>query len=249
VGDLSRSYYSLLQRIRGYTDYLESLNGKLAHELRTPLAVVKSSLELARAQPESTAYLQRAEEGVERLRLLLSAMSEASRVEQTIQQAEQQPFDLVPLVNDLVAAYGDTYPEHPFSALVSVPAAPLHGSPELMAQLLDKLVGNARDFAPPGSTISLSLGPTTNPREGDGRGRQLLLAVRNTGPSLPPGPHQQLFDSLVSQRPARQQGDHPHLGLGLYIVRLLADAHGGRVLARNLPDDTGVEFGVLLPWP
>jgi two-component system sensor histidine kinase ChvG len=57
--------------------------------------------------------------------------------------------------------------------------------------------------------------------------------------------HEQLFDSLVSLREKRSSGQH--LGLGLHIVRLVAEAHGGFVSARNLPNDKGVEFTISLP--
>ncbi|HRP87211.1 MAG TPA: sensor histidine kinase, partial [Gammaproteobacteria bacterium] len=70
------------------------------------------------------------------------------------------------------------------------------------------------------------------------------LVVANSGSRLPPGPAERLFDSLVSARPA---GAAPHLGLGLFIVRLVAEHHGGRATARNLPQDGGVEFVVELP--
>ena len=238
IGDLSRSYHQLLHRVQGYTEYLETLNGKLAHELRTPMAIVKSSLELARSQLDPSAYLQRAEEGIERLRLILSAMSEASRVEQTIQQSERQQFDLVPLIQGLTEAYRDTYPGHQFEAHISVPQATLQGSPELMAQLLDKLVDNARGFTPAGGQITLGL---------EQKDHRLLLWVRNQGSQLPEALSQQLFDSLVSHRDKKDKEDQPHLGLGLYIVRLIAEAHAGQVQARNLPDQSGVEFSISLP--
>jgi signal transduction histidine kinase len=62
---------------------------------------------------------------------------------------------------------------------------------------------------------------------------------------LPDILHERLFDSLVSLREHRGNGQH--LGLGLHIVRLVAEAHGGKVSARNLPDDQGVEFSIRLP--
>lgn len=239
IGDLSRSYHNLLQRVRNYTSYLETLGGKLAHELRTPLAIVKSSLELAQTSPGNNAeYLQRAQEGSERLRLILSAMSEASRVEQTIQQSDFQTFDLRSLVRDMAQAYGDTYTSHRFqSELPDVPAW-VRGSPELIVQMLDKLADNARDFAPPDSTIEIAVNSFKN---------KWLLTVSNIGPTLPPNLEGQLFDSLVSQRDADHKGQSPHLGLGLYIVRLIAAAHEGQVEAHNRAQGDGVVFTVTLP--
>jgi signal transduction histidine kinase len=72
-----------------------------------------------------------------------------------------------------------------------------------------------------------------------------LLAVRNQGSRLPATLHEQLFDSLVSLREGGEAGRH--LGLGLHIVRLVAEAHHGRVQASNLPDGQGVEFRITLP--
>jgi signal transduction histidine kinase len=62
---------------------------------------------------------------------------------------------------------------------------------------------------------------------------------------LPDELKDRLFDSLVSLREKR--GTEPHLGLGLYIVRLVAAAHDGDVIARNLPGGAGVEFMITLP--
>ena len=239
IGDLSRSYHQLLQRVRNYTGYLETLGGKLAHELRTPLAIVKSSLELAQATPgDNGEYLQRALEGSDRLRQILSAMSEASRVEQSIQQTEFQPFDLRALVDAMTQAYADTYPDHDYQSHLPEEVAWVDGNPELLAQLLDKLVDNARDFAPAGTTIELGISRFK---------QQWLLTVSNQGPILPPNLEGQLFDSLVSQRDAEHKGAAPHLGLGLYIVRLIALAHHGQVEAHNRAQGDGVIFTITLP--
>ena len=68
--------------------------------------------------------------------------------------------------------------------------------------------------------------------------------MRNSGSELAAQP-ESLFDSLVSRR--SEKSEQPHLGLGLYIVRLVAEFHEGRVTATNLPDGSGVEFRVTLP--
>ncbi|MCB1566213.1 MAG: histidine kinase, partial [Xanthomonadales bacterium] len=81
VGDLSRRFGRLLDEVDGYTDYLRSLAGKLSHELHTPLAVVRSSLENLEAQPlpaEASTYVDRARDGATRLAAIVRAMSEAT---------------------------------------------------------------------------------------------------------------------------------------------------------------------------
>ena len=77
-------------------------------------------------------------------------------------------------------------------------------------------------------------------------GTRLRLSVENEGPALPAAMHGRLFDSMVSVR-GKQVGDEPHLGLGLYIVRLIAEFHGGIVRADNRADGRGVVIAVVLP--
>ena len=103
--------------------------------------------------------------------------------------------------------------------------------------MLDKLVANAVEFATGEDPVELSLACA----EG-----KAVLRVRNRGPLLPAAMKERLFDSLVSVR-QHAPGDEPHLGLGLYIVRLIAEFHGGRAHAGDLPDGSGVIFEVRLP--
>jgi len=96
--------------------------------------------------------------------------------------------------------------------------------------MLDKLVENAVDFASPGTAVRVSLARL---------GAQARLRVENDGPPLADAVRDSLFDSMVSVRAARADGV-PHLGLGLYVARLIAEFHGGSLAAENLPTGRGV---------
>lgn len=243
IGALARSYSALLARVQAYTSYLQTLGGKLSHELRTPLTIVSSSLENlaseARLADPADRYLERARSGTARMHALLTALTEATRVEQSIEQAERVAFDLDELVRNIGAAYRETFSAHRIEVLPVGAPCPMHGAPDLIAQMLDKLMDNAADFCPPGGRIALALeaGP-----------RAYRLSVRNEGPSLPADLENRVFESLVSARTREAARDsRPHLGLGLYIVRLIVEFHRGAVTAANLPDGSGVEVCVELP--
>jgi len=243
LGDLSRSFSSLLGRLDEYTGYLRTLAGKLAHEIRTPLTIIRSSLE--NLESESTSdnakiYIARAREGSERLGAILSAMGAATKVEEAIAHSERQRFDLAALVRATVAAYGTAFPNRRFAG--DVPGEPVHmtGAPELIVQMLDKLVDNAVDFSADGATITIVL-------RADGEHAE--VSVANPGPPLPPEAATRLFESLWQSRAEADtpQGRlRPHFGLGLYIVRLIAEFHGGTARAANLPGDSGAIFTVRL---
>ncbi len=247
LGDLARSFQVLLERLREQTDYLKTLAQKLSHELRTPLTIVQSSLEnLDSEQDQATReYLTRAAAGTRRLGAILKAMSEATRLEQSLESVEFERFDLRALVKGMHASYEIAYPKTSIELTLPVSAeSPLQGAPELIAQLLDKLVDNAVSFSPPGRPIALALTETA---------ADYRLTVRNEGPALPQDMQSRLFDSMVSVRAsgARREDDGddgaPHLGLGLYVVRLVAQLHGGQVEAVDVERPAGVAFSVTLP--
>ncbi len=238
LGAVARSFSSLLGRLNEYTGYLRTLAGKLAHEIRTPLTIVRSSLENLEAEevPASArAYLERARQGSERLNAILLAMGAATRVEEAIGAAERSRFDLVPLVESAVAAYRGAFPERRFAAELPAQSLALEGAADLIVQMLDKLIENAVDFSPPGATITVRLRLEAE---------SAVLEVDNPGPPLPSEAPGRLFESLWQSRGG---GDNrPHFGLGLYIVRLIAEFHGGSASAGNLPEGGGARFSVRL---
>jgi signal transduction histidine kinase len=240
IGDLARSFTRLLERLREHTDYLRTLASKLSHELRTPLAVVSTSLDNLEHEtqtPGGAKYVARLREGTARLDAILVAMSEATRLEQAIADMPLERYDANAVLESCVRAYRDIYPQRDIVYRSAAYDAALRGSPELLAQLLDKLVDNAVSFSPDGSRIDVELEETAD---------ELCLAVANFGPPLPATMRSRLFDSFVSVREQRG-GARPHLGLGLRVVALVAEFHGGRVTADDLPGGDGVVFRVFFP--
>jgi two-component system, OmpR family, sensor histidine kinase ChvG len=237
LGDVARSFATLLTRLNEYTSYLRTLAGKLAHEIRTPLTIVRSSLDNLESEEVPSAarvYVTRARQGSERLNAILIAMGAATRVEEAIGSAERVRFDLVPLLESAVAAYRGAFPARAFRAELPAGAVILRGAPDLIVQLLDKLIDNAVDFSAAGATLTVRLRLDA---------QEALLELENPGPALPE--HGRLFESLWQSRSGADS--QPHFGLGLYIVRLIAEFHDGKASAANLEDGSGVRFSVRLP--
>jgi two-component system, OmpR family, sensor histidine kinase ChvG len=240
LGEVARNYSMLLGRVKEYTSYLQTLGNKLSHELRTPLTIVSSSLENLSSEMaltgNSQTYVERARDGTHRMQSILTAMTEATRVEQSIEHTERVDFDLTELVRNMGLAYRQTFSSHQIDTQLPAGPCTVNGSPELIVQLLDKLLDNATDFTAPGGAISLAL--EVNPRTA-------RLNVSNQGQLLPPHLDGRLFESLVSGRSGAEQ--KPHLGLGLYIVRLIAEFHRGQAAATNLQDGSGVIVSIEMP--
>ena len=243
LGDVARGFSTLLGRLNEYTGYLRTLAGKLAHEIRTPLTIVRSSLENLESEkgvPSSARiYLERARQGSDRLNAILIAMGAATRVEEAIGNAERSRFDLVPLLASAADAYRIAFSERRFATELPQETVMIDGAPDLIMQMLDKLVDNAVDFSPHGATITLRL--TLDPAVA-------VLEVDNPGPPIPPEVQSRLFESLWQSRRegAGENDNRPHFGLGLYIVRLIAEFHAGTATAESLPGHTGARFTVRL---
>jgi signal transduction histidine kinase len=241
LGDVARGFSTLLGRLNEYTGYLRTLAGKLAHEIRTPLTIVRSSLENLESEnisPAAGVYLERARQGSERLNAILVAMGAATRVEEAIGGAERVRFDIVPVIRSAVESYRIAFPQRGFA--LELPGGPVElvGAPDLIVQLLDKLIDNAVDFSPLGATITVRLGPESD---------AAILEVDNPGAPLAPEIRGRLFESLWQSR--TDADSRPHFGLGLYIVRLIAEFHGGTASALSLPGDSGARFSIRLPRP
>jgi two-component system, OmpR family, sensor histidine kinase ChvG len=239
IGALARGFEHLLGRLNEHTQYLRTLGGKLSHELRTPLTIVRSSLDNLESEglrDDQQRYITRAREGTQRLQSILSALGAAARVEESIKQSERVSFDLKAVTGSAVAAYRDGFPGSRIE--LDLPEGPcfVRGAPDLLVQLLDKLIENAVDFCPESGAITVRLARELN---------SYLLQVSNDGPLIPEALVGRLFESLFEQRQGRD--DKPHFGLGLYIVRLVAEFHGGTAVAANRTDGSGVNFTVTLP--
>jgi len=240
LGQLQRHFSLIVDRLHGYNRYLESFSRRLSHELKTPVAVVRSSLENLNhsdSEEERRQYIERAASATERLRQILHGMSEAARLEQSLDHADKEQFDLAEVAAEATAAYQALDSSHQIRYSGPQAGCKITGSPELMVQLLDKLVDNARDFTPQDGLIEVGLETTS---EG------LCLSVFNEGSTLPEDTTTDIFSPFVSMRDGQEQG---HLGQGLLIVNLIADYHGAHVEARNRAQGgiDGVCFRVMIP--
>jgi two-component system sensor histidine kinase ChvG len=240
LGDLSRSISGMLQRLRQHTRYLEAMPDTLAHELSNPLNVVNSSLDNLRKllpdDPNGAKYFERAKNGITRLGSILRNLTEAANLEEALKRGERERFNLDDLVSSYVEGYRLGHPDRDFFLEISAAPLPIEGAPDHIAQMLDKLVDNALDFGTPNTPVVV--------RVSEAHGKA-VLSVLNEGPLLPEGMQERLFDPMVSLGKKRAQ--QSRLGLGLYVVRLIARFHGASVEAANREDKRGAVFTVRFP--
>ncbi|MCB1693297.1 MAG: HAMP domain-containing protein [Pseudomonadales bacterium] len=240
IGDLARSISNMIARLHQHNQFLENMPRTLRHEINNPLNTLSTSLQnLASESSESAKmkYLESAKRGVERIGLIVQNLADAASLEDALDAEEFEVIDLYKLVQNYLANCRISHPDRLFEYRGTQREVMSRVSDYRIEQLLDKLIDNAVDFSPPGSTITVGL--TTD-------GTNLTLFVTNQGPTIPPEMFENIFDSMVSVR-ATTVDNRLHFGMGLYVVRVIAEHHGGSVSAANLLNGNGVTIRVTLP--
>ncbi|MGB0895195.1 MAG: proteobacterial dedicated sortase system histidine kinase [Parashewanella sp.] len=240
IGDLSRSFSLMLQRLGQYNHYLENMSSRLSHELRTPVSVIRSSLEhvqlhVTDEQPQK--YLHRAQEGLQRLNTILNSMTEATRLESTLLSESKQKVNLTQLIKGCVEGYRLVFPTYTIASEIAEEALFISGVDDFIAQLFDKLINNAIEFSSTEDPIHIQLFRDQ---------KQAVLQVTNVGPYLPNNMADSIFESMISIRKNTDKAK-PHLGLGLFIASLITQFHQGTISATNRDDVHGVIVKVSLP--
>ncbi|THB74933.1 MAG: HAMP domain-containing protein [Gammaproteobacteria bacterium] len=239
ISELTDSFQGMIERVSQYNEYLENMAGRLSHELKTPLAIVSSSLDnmsLCTIPDDLSIYHQRAVDGINRLRHILLAMSEATRLEQSLGSTSRELVDIAEIIRSYCQGFQSCFSE--IKLQINLPDTPvkINGNKDLIAQLLDKLLANAIDFHMANTPIKVELSTSNS---------LATISVINHGKTIPEGEIQQIFSPMVSLRDKSSQSNN--LGLGLYIAQLICKYHHGHIYAENLKDDSSVALIVTVP--
>ena len=238
IGDLARSVSNMLEKLKQHNSFLENMPRTLRHEINNPLNTLSTSLQnLADEHPDidDSKYLESAKRGVNRIGSIVQNLADAANLEEALEAEELENIDL----NELLASYVANCGIIPCGVSFQYKGspAPVHSlvSDFRIEQMLDKLIDNAVDFHRAGTPIRVQL---------ECYGDLLQIVVANRGAALSEERLHTIFDSMVSHR---GPDNRLHFGLGLHVVRIIAEHHGGTVSALNLADASGVAFVVRLP--
>ncbi len=226
-----------LGEARAAKEARDALVRTLSHDLRTPLSVVAHSAELLLRAPGTADDVARRAQAIRtsaaRAAAMLNDLVETAQIEAGTVRLSRRPVAVGPFVAELRARLEAALPVQRL-AVDLPPALPrLDADPERLERILVNLLSNAFKYSPPDAPVRLSA---------EARGREVVLTVSDRGPGIPPREVERVFERFYrSDRTSHVEG----IGLGLYIARLLAEAHGGRVWAENV--EGGTAFHVALP--
>ena len=242
LSDLRHHIYEMLKQLSAYERYLKQLPKTLRHELHNPLNRLSMSLSLLEKNCQDS-QLDYAKHALAQLKQIIASLSEATSIEDSLQMQEPEPFPIGLMLHHYFENIQALHPEYHLQSKVELTEdLRVLGDGFMVEQLLDKLISNATDFCDQKLPIQANAY-----RVGD----KVLIDIENSGPHLPVGYEQRIFDGMTSIRHLNQD-NQAHLGLGLHIAKLIAIYHGGNISAENLTsiqnlETRGVRFGIELP--
>ncbi|MBM3489219.1 MAG: HAMP domain-containing protein [Alphaproteobacteria bacterium] len=229
IGDLSVALDAMVRALNARIAATERFAADVAHEIRNPLTSLKSASEtlaLTRDPARIARLRDIIAQDIERMDRLIGDISNASRIEAEMLRAEFEPVDLLELANTVAELHRSR--ELAGGPRLQVSARPgddcrALGLPGRLGQALGNLVDNALSFSPPGGMVTIRC-----LRDGG----EVVVTVEDDGPGLPQAELERVFERFYSRRPQGEAFGR-HSGLGLSIVRQVADMHGGRATASN----------------
>ncbi|WP_227421246.1 ATP-binding protein [Roseitranquillus sediminis] len=249
IGRLSRSLKGMVAALYDRIDVNEQFAADVAHEIKNPLASMKSAvgaMRVASRPDQREKLLEVIEHDVGRLDRLVSDISSASRLDSELVREDEEVLDLTRMLSRLVEHFEREAAAKGVEVISDLPDQPvlIRGLEARLAQVVVNLVSNAISFCEEGDAIRIWARR---------RSKRVLIVVEDTGPGVPEEALDMIFRRFYSERPADQFGGHS--GLGLAISKQIVEAHGGVIWAENIrptqadvtSEPLGARFVVGLP--
>ena len=249
IGRLSGALRGMVAALYHRIDSNEQFAADVAHEIKNPLASLRSAvgtMRIAKREDQRERLLEVIEHDVRRLDRLVSDISNASRLDSELVREEQEAFDLLGTLRGLGQYLGEEAEKKGVEFITDFPAQPIviTGLEARLAQVFVNLIANAISFCEEGDAIRVWARRRAN---------RVLVVVEDTGPGIPDQALEKVFQRFYSERPEGDFGNNS--GLGLAISKQIIEAHDGVIWAENIrpthadatSDPLGARFVVGLP--
>jgi two-component system sensor histidine kinase ChvG len=244
IGLLARSVSDMSQSLRQRIDNIEAFAADVTHELKNPLASLRSAMEgLDQVEDPELRHklITVAREDVVRLDRLINDISEAARTDAELARATFDAVDLGPLIEQIVAGWESRREKGDISIAFARPrkaTAVVMGKPDRLARAINAIIDNAVSFSPPGGLVEIAATHV---------GDEIRIRIDDEGPGVPPEAREAIFNRFHSVRPTGDTFGR-HSGLGLAIAQAIVKGHDGDIDVQDRDDaPSGARFTIRLP--
>jgi len=244
IGSLARAVSDMSQSLRYRIDNIEAFAADVTHELKNPLASLRSAVDSLERVDDPAIRDQLVDvirQDVLRLDRLIGDIGEAARTDAELARASFEPVDLGKLIGQLVGSWESRRETGSVRIAFARPrraSAITLGEPGRLARAIDNLIDNAISFSPAGGLVEVAATRV---------GNQIRIRIDDEGPGVPPEQREAIFNRFHSARPAGESFGR-HSGLGLAIARAIVEGHDGEIDVTDRDDaPSGARFTIRLP--
>jgi two-component system sensor histidine kinase ChvG len=244
IGLLARAVSDMSQSLRQRIDNIEAFAADVTHELKNPLASLRSAVDgLDRVEDPSlrSRLMEIAREDVGRLDRLINDIGEAARTDAELARATFERIDLGPLIEQIVSSWDNRREKGDARIAFARPrkdSAVVMGKPDRLARAISAIIDNAVSFSPAGGLVEIAA-----TRVGD----EIRIRIDDEGPGVPPEAREAIFNRFHSVRPEGENFGR-HSGLGLAIAQAIVKGHDGEIDVHDRDDaPSGARFTIRLP--
>jgi two-component system sensor histidine kinase ChvG len=244
IGMLARALSDMSVALRQRIDATESFAADVAHEIKNPIASLRSALDgLDRIEDPTlrSQLMAVAKDDVQRMDRLISDISDASRIDAQLAKAKFEPIDLGDMIEQMLLARESRGQDGAVTIAFARPrkgVAIIEGEDLRLERVLNNLLDNAVSFSPAGGVVEISATRSED---------DVIIRISDQGPGIADHDRELIFRRFYSERPATEDFGK-HSGLGLAIARTIIEGHHGSISAHDREDGaTGASFQISLP--
>ena len=243
IGLLARSISDMSQSLRQRIDNIEAFAADVTHELKNPLASLRSAVDgLERIEDPALRkqLIDVIRQDIVRLDRLISDVGEAARTDAELARARFEPVDLGALIGQLVSSWETRRETGNVRIAFARPrraSAIVMGEPGRLARAIDNIIDNAISFSPPGGLVEVAATHVDD---------EIRIRIEDEGPGVPAELREAIFNRFHSVRPEEESFGR-HSGLGLAIARAIVEGHDGEIDVAERDDaPSGARFTIIL---
>ena len=239
IGELSKSFTSLIDRLNKRIKFSQAFSSDIAHEYKNPLTAIRTSAELLGStelsQKEKTELSNAIIDEVSHLETLLNGVRNISKIDAGIMEEEANTVPVNTCVKHIIKRLENKYPQVHVSFESNQDEISLALPQDYLDRVTENLIDNAMSFGK-NVNVSSELGKDF-----------YCLKVQDDGKGVNPEIFEKIFERFYSERKQTQEKDYLHTGLGLSIVKSIADSLEGKITVAKSEALGGAEFSFYIP--
>ena len=237
IGDLSKSFSTIIDSLNSRIEETEMMTSDLSHEIKNPLSAIRMLTDTINSEnlseSEKNDMCVQLQNEIKRIETIVSNIRQTSKIENKAYEDSKEVIECDKYLNNIVSFYSSKYPIKKIKCTLNAEDKCIFITPELLDTIFDNLISNAFSFA---DEILITSSINKN---------QIQFSIEDNGPGIPIEEREKIFKRFYSNR--KQQDKIAHDGLGLHLVKYIVNSINGNIKVEKSEKLGGASFIIAVP--